>query len=99
MGLQQLIQLGFCWGVYAVFLVASMQPGISVADEEGERERLNLYDRNRRNQRWEREKKDYNSSYKSSRSRARDYYHDDYDSSYRPSRRRTIQAPSMAPPE
>lgn len=99
MNLQQLIQLGFCWGVYAVFLVASMQPGVSVADD-GDRERLNLYDRNRRNQRWERERKDYNSSYNSSRSRARDYYHNDYDdNAYRPSRRRTMSEPEMAPPE
>lgn len=94
MNLQQTLHRGFSWGVYAALLVVCMQPGVTWADEEGERERLNLYDRNRRNLRWERERQGYFGG--SSPRRSRQSYYD----AYQPrGRTRSIEEPDMAPPE
>jgi hypothetical protein len=101
MTMQQTIQRGMYWGIYTTILVGAMQPGVVWADEEGERERLNLYDRNKRNLRWERERRDnYFNSYNGYGGRSR-CCQNGYDNAYRPNGRYrgTIEEPEMAPPE
>ena len=100
MNLQHTMLRRLCVGVYGALLLISIQPGIAGADEDGERERLTLYDRNKRTVRWQQERKDYFEGFGSCRARERQSREGQYDV-YSGHRRYhgVAEEPDIAPPE
>lgn len=101
MNLQKIVQRRIRWGAYVVLLLASVQPEVMLADTDSERERLTLYDRNRRNLRWERERMDYFNANCCYRGRGRNYCYRSGCEECQPCGRYcgAAEQPEMAPPE